>query len=82
MPVNQRPQWTAVEIAAHAMEATSLSQITLPEVKRMAARILDEKRNAPSANQTDPNPNDERELRQTIEDEYVQGSKRHSGRLD
>ncbi len=40
MPVKQRPQWTAVEIAAHAMEATSLSQLTLPEVKRMAASIL------------------------------------------
>ena len=81
MPVNQRPQWTVVEIAAYAMDATSLSQITLPEVKRMAARILDE-RNAPSANRTDPKPNDERELRQILEEEYAQGSKRHSGRLD
>ena len=66
MPVNQRPQWTVVEIAAHAMDATSLSQITLPEVKRMAARILDDERNAPSANRTDPKPNDDRELRQIL----------------
>ena len=82
MPVNQRPQWTAVEIAAHAMEATSLSQITLPEVKRMAARILDDQQNAPDANRIDPKPNDDQELRQIIEDEYDQGFKRHDGRLD
>lgn len=82
MPVNQRPQWAVVEIAAHVMEATSLSQITLPEVKRMAARILDDERNASGANRTDPKPSDERELRQIIEDEYDQGFKRHNGRLD
>lgn len=64
------------------MEATSLTQITLPEVKRMAARILDDQQNAPGANRIDPKPNDDRELRQIIEDEYGQGLKRHSDRLD
>ena len=72
MPVNQRPQWTAVEIASHAMEATSLSQITLPEVKRMAARILDDERNAPAANRTDPQPA-EPNLRQILEGEFEKG---------
>ena len=73
MPVNQRPQWTAVEIASHAMEATSLSQITLPEVKRMAARILDDERNAPAANRTDPKPVAEPNLRQILEGEFEKG---------
>lgn len=38
--VKQRSDWTAADVAAHAMEATSLSQLTLPEVKRLAARVL------------------------------------------
>lgn len=69
MPVNQRRQWTVVEIASHAERATSLSELTLPEVKRMAARILDDQRNALGANQTDPKLDVERSRRQVIEGE-------------
>lgn len=82
MPVNQRPQWTAVEIASHAEQATSLSELTLLEVKRMAARILDDQRNAPGANRTDSKPADDREIREIIEDEFAKGFKRSPRRLD
>lgn len=82
MPVNQRPRWTVVEIASHAAQATSLTELTLPEVHRMAMRILNDEKNAPGTNQADPKPEDDRQLRQVIEDEYDRGFKRHSGQLD
>lgn len=56
MAVKQRPEWSVVDIAAHAMDATSLSQLTLPEVKRMASRILNDQGKAPEPNRTDPKP--------------------------
>ncbi len=46
MVVKQRSDWTAADIAEHAMEATSLSQLTLPEVKKLAARVLADEQNA------------------------------------
>lgn len=53
MAVKPRPEWTAVEIASHAMEATSLSQLTLPEVKKLAARVLQDQGKSPESNATE-----------------------------
>ena len=69
MPVNQKPQWTAVEIASHAMEATSLSQLTLPEVQKMAGRILADQENAPKPNKTDPKPATNAEVMKAMRDD-------------
>ena len=62
----QRSDWTAADIAAHAMEATSLSQLTLPEVKRMASRILNDERNAPEPNRAGPAPAMNRAMRDDL----------------
>ncbi len=51
--MKQRSDWTAADIAAHAMDATSLSQLTLPEVKRMASRILNDERAALASDAAD-----------------------------
>ncbi len=51
--MKQRSDWTAADIAAHAMDATSLSQLTLPEVKRMASRILNDERGALASDAAD-----------------------------
>ena len=56
MAVRPRPEWTAVEIASHAMEATSLSQLTLPEVKKLAARVLRDQGASTEQSATDPSP--------------------------
>ncbi len=42
MASKPRNEWTAIEIASRAMNATSLSEMTLPEVKKLAARVLRE----------------------------------------
>ena len=49
MVMKQRADWTAADVAAHAMDATSLSQLTLPEVKRLAARVLADEERATEA---------------------------------
>ena len=56
MVVKQRSDWTAADIAEHAMDATSLSQLTLPEVKKLAARILADERNAMASDTADSKP--------------------------
>lgn len=54
MVVKQRPERSAVEIASYALQATSLSQLTLPEVKKLAARVLRDQGDSPEPNVTDP----------------------------
>lgn len=56
MVARQRPEWTAVEIASHALQATSLSQLTLPEVKRLAAQVLRDEGSSPEPNAAEPKP--------------------------
>ena len=49
-------EWDAIEVAAHAMDATSLSQLTPPEVRRMAARALRDQGDGPGQNSGRPEP--------------------------
>ena len=68
MVVKQRSDWTAADIAEHAMEATSLSQLTLPEVKKLAACILASERNAMAPDTADPKPSKSWEILRGIRD--------------
>ena len=54
MTVRRRPEWTAVEVASYALGCTSLSQLTLPEVKKMAALVLRDEGDASKPDGTDP----------------------------
>ena len=60
--------WTAADIAEHAMEATSLSQLTLPVVKKLAARILFDGRNALAPDTADSKPSKSWEIPRGIRD--------------
>lgn len=70
MTVRQRPEWTVVDIANHAAKATSLSELTLPEVKKLAARILSEENISTDLTEKDPIPTDSGELFQS---QHVEG---------
>ncbi len=68
MAAKRRSDWTAADIAAHAMEATSLSQLTLPEVKKLAARILADERDAMASDSADPNSPKSRDALKGVRD--------------